>query len=584
MRKVCLGVAILLAFLASAAPADAGQPSSIPTPSGTALYLQTSDLASLERAILSFSNSFSPAHAFNQAALDGGPGMDQIFDMIQRTGNMPPLADPLVQQFFSLPGFEMDRARGVALAYLIPRPEDGEDSRSLAPAYWLPVRSFQAIANGIRQGRPEWRHISELPDQKNVFRVINQAMGYEELYLKGTPVGVVLSTTLWGLERAEKMWSGGPAAPGLSGGGFAFRVSMDFAAPGASEGWVKLLSSPTDSLARRLRQGAMPEVRDYVLKGLLHLLVQANSLQLDFRSTTQGLLTADATVVAKPASALSTLLGNSVHTGLRSRLMKALPRETALAFACASGPGIKNVLADSFDAVISGLDDRDAASQRTGDILAGVKLLLEATDGEVAAGITVDGAGVAAFDSMDPERTRRFVDFFSRVGDSAAVRQRENSILVGLGPHATRVAEEMESRMAAADDSVPVRESTAQLLDSLGPAGVFAAVGYPADIARLVLTYQINTAYATAGGRSAFDKDSPLEMFALAYLGRMAAKLNSMEPGRYALTLGATTPNAETLRMHARLSMMAMSELMGVYQNYIAGMMPIPFQANPGRE
>lgn len=562
-------IAAALACAAVLAPAGrCGE--AAPLPAGVAMTIDTSDLASLERAIMFFSNSMMP----RSGPAQDGAIFDQAFRTIQNSGQMPSLVNPLVQQFFGLPGVEILPGRGVSMALFIPQGNEAEGDANLAFAAWLPVKSFAELLAGVKAGRREWSHIEALPDLPNILSISYNRYGVSTMYMSASPSGAVLSTTLWGLARAQRHWRSGPGAALSSAGGFNARLAMDFVQPGVEQGLVALLSTPSEEMMRRLRSGGGRLIGDFTLFGLLHAVRQSSSLELRLAVGVGGDITMDADLVAKPESQLSVFLGNAANHSLTPRLLAAMPDNLSVAFSLAGGAGVKDLFAGyvrDAAASMTASGRSDDFAKRLRAILQGVELLIASAAGETAAAITLDGCGLAAFVAESPAAAVSFAGRFAAVGgDGASVRAQGGDVVVAVGLDAAGTAAATANGIAAGEQGT-LRPGLARLFDSLGGKGVFAFACYPAELVRLILVYKAKETYMSGGP---MNKDNPMDMFATAFLGTLVRNMEEIGPGRHPLTVAADSPRPNLLRIHAGMPMLAMSEVMATYQRAILTFAP----------
>lgn len=541
-----------------------------PPPPGVAVLAETSDLSSLERGIMFFANAAMPQ---NQPGLSG-MDFDQAFKLLQNSGQMPSIVDPMVQQFFGLPGFKFNRARGCAMALLIPGANDSA-SGELCFAAWLPATSYPELVKGVAVGWPEWGHITPHPDADNIYVVNFNNYGGSRMYLTGGTSGVILSSTLWGLARAGNLWrNGAPTLP--SDSGFAARIRFDFAQPGVEKGLVALLESPGNAVINRLRQGGGPLLGDITLYGLLHAIRETTRLDLHLAIDSRGVVAVDADIAAKAGGELGGILADPTAGALTSRQLRAMPDD--LAFALAVSPGemmrrfITRLLQDALGSLPAQQERADSINRRAADIIRGVMVMLETASGDASAAVTREGNGLAVFAASSPEAAGKFAAGIPFAGDLLAARSSGRDIMLGIGHNAGKIADDMLARATVAGDA-PLRPEINAFIDSLGGKGVFAAILYPADITRLLLIYKAKETYFSADGGN---QNNPLDMFATAFLGQFVRSLDAVPPGKHVMTLSAASPEANRLRMRIDFSLLSLSEIMGVYQRAILSFVYAP--------
>lgn len=563
-RMAATGLAVLLSLTVSVRAGEAAST----LPKGVAMIMDTTDLASLERAIMFFTNAAMPGNT----GLGAG-SFDQTFRMLQKSGQMPSLINPLIQQFFGLPGVGMHPDRGISAALFIPGESEAEGESSLAFAAWLPVRSYAELMAGVAAGRREWSHIRAVPDLPNVLAINYNRYGASTLYMSPAANGAVVSTTLWGLTRAQRHWRGGPGGvPGATG--FTARIVMDFLQPGVEPGLVALLEGPAKTMMRRMQQSGRKMVADFTLYGLLHAMRQSTSLDARLDVGANGDVGMNVNLVAKPVSELSVFLGDTANRTLSPRLLTAIPGHQSVALTLASGKGLKELLRDFIRDTrnnMAAAGKKDSLTRRIGDILQGIEIMSAAAAGDIAAAITLEGAGMALFDAGNTGVAGTLAGSLGG-GDAIAVRAQGNDVVVAVGLEATKNAENAAANLVSADGEKTLRPELTQLFTELGGQGIFAFACYPSEMVRLILSYKAKEAYlADSDSR---DRSNPMDMFALAVLGNLVRNAENAAPSSYPLTIAADAPRPDLLRVRAGLSLRVMSEIMATYQRIIIGFTP----------
>lgn len=149
--STCLAVVLMMT-----AATNGGEATTLPR--GVAMLMESSDLASLERAIMLMTNSMMPG-----AGQSGDTqGFDQAFRAIQNSGQMPSMVNPLIQQFFRLPGVAID-------VELVARPASDmsaflRDSsiRSLSPRFLSAMPGNLSVALALSGGEEVKRLLATL--------------------------------------------------------------------------------------------------------------------------------------------------------------------------------------------------------------------------------------------------------------------------------------------------------------------------------------------------------------------------------------------------------------------------------------